>query len=423
MDVTSFIRQGIFIFLLTGIVGCGDMQYGSETFPEAYGDCYTSADKSKFIVKWKSGSITQETGQNRQQFIRDFVEPKLQEIERVEYDQRISVHHTQAHARKVELSTTADNWGANDINASAAWSRGIRGEGVIVAVVDSGVDAAHPQLAEQIAYNFGESGFDSRGRNKATNGIDDDGNGLVDDYAGYQFALRNAQPADASGHGTHVAGIIAAAHNDSQVKAGRVQGIAPGSKILPSGFLGPNATGRVSDALAAIDYAVARGARVINASWGGSLCSQVLKDRINRLASENVAFVTSAGNNGADIDRSHEYPASYNLPMQITVGATNYFNLVAIFSNYGDQRTHLFAPGDEIISTYPGGLMAVMSGTSMAAPFVSGALALMISYKPQASIAELREALLNSTEYSPSYRSVSRGRLNVASALQSIEHL
>src|SRR5262249_39786115 len=147
---------------------------------------------------------------------------------------------------------------------------GLRGQGVKVAIIDSGVDISHPQLSANIAINAGETGIDGNGKDRRTNGVDDDGNGFVDDVTGYDFVHQSGQMIDDDGHGTHVAGIIAAAHTAKDIRTDVMQGIAPSAKILPLKFLGNDGSGYLSDAMRAVDYAVKAGAKVVNASWGGT---------------------------------------------------------------------------------------------------------------------------------------------------------
>jgi subtilisin family serine protease len=387
--------------------------------------CQATAVANQFIVKWIDGTFTVEKGESREQFIREFMAPQIAKIAYAEYDQQVHIPSGVGlpSPRTGLPPNVADNWGDNDSNAATAWAAGQVGTGVIVGIVDTGVDATNPQLTNQILYNPGESGYDAEGRPKRNNGIDDDGNGIVDDYAGYQFALQNGQGVDAAVHGTHVSGIIAAYHTDVVVNIGPVQGVAPGVKLIPSGFMSQNGSGTISNALLAINYAVSRGARVINASWGGTYCSHSLKDTIAGLYQKNIAFVTAAGNSGDDIDTFQEFPASYNVPAQFTVGATDSTDILAVFSNFGLADTHIFAPGVDITSTAPGGGLLTESGTSMATPFVSGAVAILMGIRPQATLDQIRQALYQSAAFSPSYINASHGRLNIGAAAAAIQQL
>ncbi|MGZ3723194.1 MAG: S8 family peptidase, partial [Bdellovibrionales bacterium] len=263
-----------------------------------------------------------------------------------------------------------------------------------------------------------EFGADTHGGRKENNQVDDDANGYVDDYSGYDFVHNHGLLGDNQYHGTHVSGIVAGAHHDTTAKIEPyVQGVAPDAKLLPLAFLDDQGSGNMSDAVRAINYAVSRGARVINASWGGTECSATLRDAIAGLNAKNVIFVAAAGNDSANVDRNPEYPASLNLLSQITVGATGDHDYMAQYSNYGLAAVHIFAPGTNIVSTLPGGQMGFLSGTSMATPFVTGAVALLLSAVPDATPAQIRLALYNSSAKYADYLNASRGRLDLGRAL------
>jgi subtilisin family serine protease len=274
-------------------------------------------------------------------------------------------------------------------------------------------------------YNPGEQGLDSQGNEKATNGKDDDHNGYVDDVVSFDFYANKTFAGDYGVHGTHIGGIIAGKHSDVVAHSqSYVQGIAPKAKLLPVAFLGPNG-GNTSDGIRAINYAVARGARVINASWGGEFCSRSLRDTITALNGKNVLFATAAGNNepGHNVDRQREYPASLDLPAQITVGSISSNDFLSYFSNYGTKTVHIFSPGDSIVSTAPGGGYVFLSGTSMATPFVAGAAALLWGAEPTATIAQIREALYESSVKRDEYINASKGRLQLGTALSSLRDI
>jgi subtilisin family serine protease len=210
-------------------------------------------------------------------------------------------------------------------------------------------------------------------------------------------------------HGSHVAGIVVADPN-----FGRASGVAPAAKIIPVSFM-YRGEGSIQGAIQSINYAVKRGAQVINASWGGPTCSKILFDTIHSLADRSILFVSASGNLGLDLDRYPDYPAAFVTPANLVVAASNSGDFLAGFSNTSFEFVHIGAPGDRILSTVPGGY-GVMSGTSMAAPMVAGAAALLLSARPRATLAELRAALLSSVDFK-NYRVSSRGRLNVEAAL------
>ncbi len=239
---------------------------------------------------------------------------------------------------------------------------------IVVAVIDDGVDFSHPELADRAWVNPGEAGP------LATNGIDDDGNGFIDDVNGWDFCNDDATLHDAGqdGHGTHVTGTIAASLNGSGVV-----GVAPGIKIMALKFLDDSdACGFDSMALDAIDYAASFGVPIINASWGGEGASSVLDLAIGE---SNALFVAAAGNSNANIDvGAGFFPAGSKKPNVLSVAAIDQRGNRAAFSNYGSTSVDIGAPGTNILSSYPGGY-AWIAGTSMAAPHVSGVAALVAS--------------------------------------------
>jgi len=174
--------------------------------------------------------------------------------------------------------------------------------------------------------------------------------------------------------------------------------------------------GSSSAAIKAIQYAKTRGAKVINASWGSADCSLTLKAAIESLATDQILFVAAAGNNGSNIDLYPSYPASYGLAGVLSVAASTINFATANFSNYSSNTVHVIAPGQQILSTYKNGSQQVLSGTSMAAPLVSGAAALLWSKEPQLSLQEVRSRIMASVSPGP-FPVVSRGELNIPQLL------
>ena len=321
------------------------------------------------------------------------------------------------------LNNTGQTGGTagRDIDAEKAWDI-TRGNGtVVVGVIDSGVDYNHPDLARNVWTNSREG--------TAADGVDNDGNGYVDDLRGWDFFNDDNNPMDDNGHGTHVAGTIAAAAND----AAGVAGVA-NAKVMPLKFLGGDGTGYTSDAIAAVNYATDmrrnRGVnvRLTNNSWGGGGgYSQSLYDAIAAHNTAGVMFVAAAGNGGADQigdnnDSVASYPANYDLPNVISVAATDHNDVLGSFSNYGATTVDLAAPGVQILSTYPGG-WGYSSGTSMATPHVAGVAALAWSLSPNASVAHVRSALLSGTEAVSGLtgKTATGGRLNAHRTLQILQ--
>lgn len=413
----------VFIFLTAILLtGCGMQKTAESTFEKASDECSNSVAPGQFIVKKTNGSIEVVKAAGEREFINGYLTENLDSVEFAENDFVVKVSEIERNVQSSDNTIIADNWGAQRIHADHLWQQNVRGEGVVVAVVDTGVDIRHPQLANQIYTNPGETGTDANGRSKATNGVDDDGNGYVDDVHGWNFVNNRPLDGDNSIHGTHVAGIIAADHADTAAgPADHVQGVAPKAKILPLAFLDRNGAGMLSSGVKAIQYAVAQGARVINASWGGDDCSKALREEIRGLDSTRVAFIAAAGNDSRDVDTLPSYPASLNLAAQITVGAIGSHDIMANYSNYGVQAVHIFAPGTEIDSTLPNSRVGTLSGTSMATPFVAGAVALLLSSAPTATVTQVRAAFYRTAFHDNLYLNASHGRIDLTQALDDLK--
>jgi len=267
------------------------------------------------------------------------------------------------------------------------------GKEIIVAVIDTGVDYTHKDLAPYMWKNAKEI---------PNNQKDDDGNSFVDDIYGWDFANDDNDPmADDSSsyHGTHVAGII------QQVILLAEQGI--NIKIMAVKFLGSAGSGRTSDAIKSIDYAIKNGALVLNNSWGGTTFSSLLEESIERARAANALFVAAAGNGdsngvGINIDNTHFYPAGYSHNNIISVAAANSVAELTAWSNYGPTRVEIAAPGDRILSTRNGDSYATLSGTSMAAPYIAGVAAMILSYRPDLGPLDAIQIISQSSTFIPS---------------------
>ena len=307
------------------------------------------------------------------------------------------------------------NWTAGspdaDIDAREAWSVSTGSPNVVVAVIDTGVDLSHPDLAANIWVNAGEDCAGCR-----TNGLDDDGNGYVDDWRGWDFANGDNNPTDDQGHGTHVSGTIAAVGNNGL----GVAGVTWSTRIMPLKFLGADGSGTTADAISAILYANAKGVPILNNSWGGGEFSQALLDAIEQTDASGGLFVAAAGNDFTNTDIDPFYPSAYEAPNVVAVGATDAFDRKAWFSNYGARSVDLGAPGTNIYSTWLSGTYRFADGTSMAAPHVSGAAALAKAVFPDASGVGLKTLLLRSVDPITALAGTSRtgGRLNVERAVR-----
>ena len=256
-----------------------------------------------------------------------------------------------------------NDWGRDMINAPEVWARGYTGQGVIVAVVDTGVDYNHPDLDANIWVNS---------REIPGNGIDDDGNGFIDDVRGWDFVGNDNNPMDENNHGTHVAGIIAAEDNGSGIT-----GVAPQATIMPVRVLDANGSGSWSNVAAGIRYAVDNGANVINLSLGGAASSEV-QSAVQYAAQHNVVVVMAAGNSA---ESQPGAPASLANQWGIAVGAVDRNDHLASFSNHAgiSPLNYVVAPGMDIVSTTRNNTYQSFNGTSMATPHVAGVVALMLS--------------------------------------------
>lgn len=245
--------------------------------------------------------------------------------------------------RDTGVTTEASQaWGVGKIGSKIMWKKGFKGKGIRVAVIDTGVDASHPELKGKVA-------------------------------EGYNAILNNNNAMDDEGHGTHVAGTI----------AGTTVGVAPLVTIVPIKFLDAQGSGYLSDAVKAIDWAMKHDVQVMSNSWGGGEESEALKEVIKAATDKGIYFIAAAGNESNDNDKMPSWPASYQSEMinMISVAAVDQKDALAPFSNYGPKTTMLAAPGVKIYSSTPGGKYQSWSGTSMATPHISGAMAIIIEKK------------------------------------------
>jgi serine protease len=318
-------------------------------------------------------------------------------------------------------SSFADLWGMNntgqsggvadaDIDAPEAWDISTGSHDVIVGVIDTGVDHTHPDLMANIWSNPGEIAGD---------GIDNDGNGYIDDIHGINAISGVGDPMDTGGHGSHVSGTIGASGNNGL----GVVGVNHDVSIIGCKFLGDQG-GTTSDAIACIDYFVGLknngvNVRVTNNSWGGGGFSQALSDAITSSEEANILFVAAAGNDAYDNDAQSSYPSGYPHDSVLAVASTTRTDSMSSFSQWGLTTVDLGAPGSDILSTVPGGGYASYSGTSMATPHVTGAAALAWSVNPELSAIEMKALLMSSGDDNAALagKTVSGKRLNVNNAL------
>ncbi|MFA6979718.1 MAG: S8 family serine peptidase [Ignavibacteriaceae bacterium] len=285
-------------------------------------------------------------------------------------------------------SLISQQWALSKIDAFNAWNITEGSDSIVIGVIDTGIDFYHPDLIDNIYINKVETGFDAFGNDKKSNGIDDDGNGFIDDYQGWDFTDRTGFPFDSTGgdylnwdnypmdentfsHGTAVCGIIAASTNNEK----GIAGVAPKVNVMNLRAFDPDGFGEEDDVAAAILYAIANGVKVINMSFGDVSYSYVLQDVIRYAYSQNVVMIASSGN---DNSTALHYPSSYD--EVISVGNSTNEDYVSSSSNYG-STLDLVAPGTDILTTARKGSYASFNGTSAAAPFVSAAAGLILSQK------------------------------------------
>lgn len=403
-------------------------QYNSQVFVEG-----------ELLVKYKNGtksstvrSINVQTGAAVIEEFPDLDWQRVRLSAKTSVDKMISLYKSSAAVESVQpnyyyhlLNTTNDTrlselYGLQKISAPAAWDLSTGSQATVVANIDTGIAYNHEDLAPNMWHNPGEI---------PDNGVDDDNNGFVDDYYGYDFFYNDSNPTDdAGGHGTHTSGTIGAVGNNSL----GVVGVNWNVRLMAIKIYSPNNSDTTSAQLInAYNYVrmmKLRGVniRVTNNSYGGcgEACGydQATKDAIDALGNAGVLQVFAAGNSGVNVETTPFYPASYTSPSILTVAASNSDDNRAVFSNFGVVSTDLAAPGVEILSTSnsSGSSYDVRSGTSMATPHVTGAAALLASYNPNLSAASLKATLMNTVDALPQWSGVVKtaGRLNVAKALQ-----
>ena len=314
-------------------------------------------------------------------------------------------------AEQWALSNTGQDGGKEgaDLSALNAWTKTKGSKDVVVAVLDTGVDYTHLDLASNMWV-----------RPDNVPQYFDEELGTYNDLQGFDANINASDPMDENGHGTHCSGIVGAEGNNNE----GIAGINWNVQIMPLKFLGRGGFGTTKDAIEAINYAIDRkqkgvNIRIISASWGSTQYSKPLEDAIRAAGEQGILFVAAAGNSSTDNDRKPHYPSNYDLPNVISVAALDRTDSLASFSNYGAKTVHVAAPGREIVSTWLGNAYREASGTSMATPYVSGIAALVIANEPNISVEKLRERIIKSVDKIDSLNGkvVSGGRINAAKAL------
>jgi thermitase len=294
--------------------------------------------------------------------------------------------------------------GDGPMGATSAWAQTTGGD-VTVAVVDTGADLTHPELAPNLWTNLGEI---------PGNQVDDDGDGIVDDVHGADLFNGDGDPSDDNGHGTHVAGIIAARGGNGR----GVAGVAWRARLMIVKVLGRNAGGDMSTVAAGVRYAVAHGARIVNLSLTGPSPGADLAAAVDEARAAGALVVAAAGNAHVDVDATPSYPAALSALNLVIATASDRDGALTETASYGRATVDLVAPGQGILSTARGGGYEIRSGTSMAAAEVSGALVLLTAARPDLGWLALRDALLSGARPTP--LPVGVGRLDVAGALRRV---
>jgi len=282
------------------------------------------------------------------------------------------------------LHNTGQTGGSEDadIDAPEVWDITTGSPNVVVAVLDTGVDYNHEDLSANMWTNPGEV---------PANGIDDDGNGYVDDVFGINAIEETGDPLDDQGHGTHVSGTIAAVGNNGI----GIVGVCWQAKIMALKFLDDEGIGYISNSILCIEYALAKGVKILNNSWGGDGYSDSLKDAIKACEDADVLFLAAAGNDGRNTDITPHFPSAFENPNILSVAAANNNDDLASFSNFGKTSVDVAAPGTSIQSTTPNNNYGYMNGSSMATPHVSGLAALLKSQDPSLSWQDIKTRILN----------------------------
>lgn len=309
----------------------------------------------------------------------------------------------------------SSQWSHRVANSELAWDTTTGSRKVVVAVIDTGIDTNHEDLRANLWTNPNEI---------AGNGIDDDGNGYVDDIHGWDFKGNDSDPMDETssknpGHGTHCAGIVGAVGNNATGIAGMSQEVS----LMAVRFLGADGSGDLYAGARAIDYATKNGAHIISASWGAAVQEAGAKpiiEAIGRANDAGVIFIAAAANDGKNNDVRAVYPANANFPNMISVAASQSDDTKPSWSNFGAATVHVAAPGHQILSTLPGNSYGDLSGTSMATPMVSGLAALLLAATDDAINGATMRALLQSSGAKVAIETACNCRIDANAAIQRV---
>ena len=310
--------------------------------------------------------------------IPSLTEPKL--VETINKEQNVLLNDP---AIKKNWGLLGTN-GISDINIDKAWRITQGSKKVVVAVIDTGIDINHPDIKNNLWVNDAEK--------NGKPGVDDDGNGCIDDIHGCNFITGTGNLTDNHGHGTHIAGIIGAERGNGI----GTSGVSPKVSLMILKYYDPKSPGtdNLKNTIKAIHYAIDKKVDIINYSGGGLDYSQFEYDAVKRANDAGIIFVAAAGNEKSNSDKAHYYPANYNLPNIISVTAINPDANVLQSSNYGMKTVHIAAPGEAIYSTVPGGRYGTMTGTSQATAFVTGVAALLRANNPDMDYKRIKTQIL-----------------------------
>lgn len=369
------------------IFSCSNSKTNETVFPnEAFEACAAATIKNQFIVGWEDGTYSIEKDSSEENFRKNFIENNLQKIRHVDRDVRIRLKPLNTEYSVAQQATDL-RWQVDQIHARDVWNQGFQGENIIVGIVDGMVDVQHNQIKNNVIYF-------------------------------QQFNSEKNNP-NLNKHGSHVAGIIVA-----DPLLGPVSGIAPKAKVAAGQFINNDGAGSVGEAILAMNAVVNVGARIVNLSWGGAPCVDNLRETMLNLSSRGILVITAAGNEASNSDISPTYPASFMALNQINVAATGFNDLLTSFSNRGHKTVQVAAPGQSIYSTTPDNTIQAMDGTSMAAPVVSGAAALLMSAVPEANAQQVKQALMRTVDVPGQYlETATGGRINVQNALTELKRL
>lgn len=322
------------------------------------------------------------------------LETKTKNWIKIEPSLKYKVSAVPGHSYNSELSDpqSHDQWALEYMKIQKYWNEKSYGNpNIKVAVIDTGIDYTHEDLQENLAFNTGEI---------PNNQIDDDHNGFIDDYYGWNAFDQNPDPMDTNKHGTHIAGVIGASTNNNM----GVAGINWKVSLIPIKFFGSHDEASTESAIRAFDYAIARGTKIINVSWGGNENSPLLQKAMEECRNRGVLIVVAAGNETADNDKVPSYPGNFPLDNIISVASIDWHGDLSWFSNWGQNTVHIAAPGESILSTIYGNKYGFMEGTSMAAPQITGAAALIWSNNPNWNYLDVKKYLLEHCIESPTLK-------------------